>query len=319
MFITLLEELQEQIISHCPLNDVKNFSLTDSHHRNVLRKYIMVAISVPPSALPHNDPSLPLAKKISTWCHLRTLRLNTSHHVHHNVYRAIGGLPALRKLDLSSVKYVTDRDLGVLTESHAGCGVKELWLCKANVTSVGVARLTMLNTLSLVLCSGIGDDAMEEISKLTNLRSLRLIHCDAITGDGLALVCKLTNLRTLRISLSRDTPEDGRFDNLGALVHLEDLSIRARLSEVGFQQICSLPKLKILTLICPVIYDWAPLGQLTGLRELLVGGCCVRNEDFTDQVVKLNELAKLDISNAGRIPDHELSVLKRVHGPGMVL
>jgi len=64
MFIDLLAEIQEDILSYCPLEDIKNLSLTNSEHYKLLKEYLFYSVKIPESELDNASGKLENERKL---------------------------------------------------------------------------------------------------------------------------------------------------------------------------------------------------------------------------------------------------------------
>lgn len=178
-------------------------------------------------------------QQLHTMRSLRKLSLVNSGRLVNGV-RHLGGLPALRVLDLSSNKAYTGE---------------------------GLAALTQLRELSLNKCDAIQDRHLQVLHGLHQLETLRLYGCHKIKDPGFnRLFAKLPNLATLELAFcwwheghDLHWPEH--------LVHL-DLHESKRLVDAAIIAIPNKQGLRTLNLFqCLVLTDRS-LEALRGLTEL---------------------------------------------------
>merc|ERR1719309_118453 len=110
MFIHLMEELQEQILGHCCLADLKNLSQTNSEHYLTLRKYLNHTLNIPECDLRSRTFAAHLL------AYVKILRLNSVTYIPQDIYKAVSTIPHLNELDLRGVKKVTDSDVMVFSQ-----------------------------------------------------------------------------------------------------------------------------------------------------------------------------------------------------------
>merc|ERR1711962_455691 len=97
--INLMEELQEQILGYCHMNDLKNLSLTNTHHYLTMRKHLNTTLNIPE----HSIRTDTCAEQLLS-CEVKTLRLNSRSNIPENIYKAVSMILCLQHLDLRNVK-----------------------------------------------------------------------------------------------------------------------------------------------------------------------------------------------------------------------
>ena len=292
MFLHLLEELQEQAISHCHHNDLKNLSLTNKQHNRIVRKYLQRTIDIPE----RDTANQRLPKQLQTLHGTRILRFNGGFidmatqiknlkagqcQLSRDIYEAMSCMSGLEVLDLTKVK-VCDSDLFVLS----GCALKlkTLILQSSDITHEGISYLYFNDRISY--------------PTLRTLDKLVLTFCPRIDDEAMVKICSLLQLKTLHLALLKVVSDDG-FSHLSMLHKLEDLQVfYCRLGDSGFASVCGLPKLKILNISgCTKISNVAFTGiyNLVGLETLIIAGCAIGG--FTN-LSALRKLRTLDIGRS---------------------
>lgn len=192
-------------------------------------------------------------------------------------YRAIGGLPKLRKLTLYNQCTLTDETLAPLSALEAleeleidgakitdvgmkaFSSLKNLRKCtfyhvlgKEKFTGAGVAHLAELPRFESFGCGGssFNDEGLAACAKLPHLRELRIWHTMA-TDAGVAKLSGMTSLKIIHLG-PQFTPRitDAAVASLASIKSLETVSVmETRLSWAkSLSRMKDLPALKLLEL-----------------------------------------------------------------------
>ena len=167
--------------------------------------------------------------------------------------------------------------------------VSEVYTCvpTAHVRRQGIERLerlSVLQKLELVYCSGLSDVFVATIGHMSSLTTLNLLKSDGVTQAGLAALTTLSKLKHLDLTGCNDV-SDIVFFCLARLTRLESLILAncGTWSEEGIVSLTSLENLRLLD-----------LGYLnTPLTD----------ESLTGLTTGLSGLTSLDLSGAGNVTD----------------
>jgi hypothetical protein len=179
-----------------------------------------------------------------------------------------------------------------------------------------LAKLPKLAELHLH-AGNLGDEDLRLLAQLPQLRRLALWHATKVTGAGLAAVKQLQSL-----SLGEAALDAAGMRALAGLPELSELTLGRGIEPALCELLPTLPKLKRLRLIGglgDVGFDddclphvlltkvealqlcgrftrtgIATLSGLPSLKELVLGGCSLRDDDL-DGVAVLRSLQRLDL------------------------
>jgi RNA polymerase sigma factor (sigma-70 family) len=223
----------------------------------------------------------------------------------------LGRLRNLRSLDLMWSSSVSD--LSALSGLHSLTSLN-LGYCHGISDLSPLSGLGNLRYLNLEGCGGLRD--VSPLARLTDLQELNLGGCRIISG--VSALAKLSGLRSLT------APETATEDDLRAIANgckeLECLGLTGRAVMPGLSVAAEFSKLTSLHLsegpqyLSNPVSDLSSLGNLTGLRELVVRDC--RQVSDLSALAGLKELASLEVRDCPEVSDvsplSELKGLRRL-------
>ncbi|CAD7696171.1 unnamed protein product [Ostreobium quekettii] len=231
---------------------------------------------------------------------------------------------------VSSTCRLSDQGVARLAELT---GLKELCFsyCQGITdTAVTYVRsLTRLTRLGFVGCQ-ITDEGAEGLAQMSHLQDLDLNECDEITDDGVVALTGLTGLTRLGL-LSKDPFTSRKMSDSAvsfkSLPRLKELSLCGHFAcedVSALTDIATLASLHLWTCWCCTTYGLECLGELTGLKELVLISDAI--DVITDEVIwslgPLTQLTKLVVG--GCMSDfsdealHGLAVLPSLRELGLV-
>ncbi len=207
-----------------------------------------------------------------------------------------------RRADIDGMVYpLLPGDLKLLSNV---AGIVDINLDDTNVDDTMLLELGQLSRLETLRLSAtrITDEGLKVLAGLPNLKTLTLMDND-IDGSGLSNLRHTPQLTNLRIQThSGDTV----LPHLQDLNDLQMLSICAPITDVGIEQLTTLPKLRYLALIGTKVRaaGIAKLDASRSLTELRFDGGSIDDSDI-DSVAGLKSLKwmvfyQTRVTNAGR-------------------
>ena len=160
MFINLLPELREQILTYCSINDVRNLAQTSSEYNQELKGILFRIIDIPSSKSINER----LKTAVDNLQNTQVLRINFNH-LSQSSLEAINQLDNLLELKLYGSEQIDESKIHILCKGLAG-----------------------LKKLDVSGCSGVTDTWISHIAKLVRLEELLLSSSSEITDIGLSYI-----------------------------------------------------------------------------------------------------------------------------------
>merc|ERR1712062_326686 len=110
MLTSLLEELREEILNYCHIDDIKSLSLVNKEHNALLHPYLFHTVTIPGTVGQWNIENEKQTKKmIVGLIDTHVVRMPADHFdVPKHIYTSVSQLHHLRELHSSSWSNVTD-------------------------------------------------------------------------------------------------------------------------------------------------------------------------------------------------------------------
>ena len=189
----------------------------------------------------------------------------------------------------------------------------------ADKNNAAIAALAGLARVRSVVLAGSGatDRSLEKLGSLTTLRNLDLRDCP-LTNAGLSHLVTLCDLTALRLSgkSGATTIDDVGLEHIGKLTHLRALLLDYLwISEVGLRKLSDLTQLEELTLAQTLVRDdaIAPIARFSKLRKVRLARTGI-TASGVEELMKLENLEDLDLSEASQITDEALMYVGRLKG-----
>ena len=235
MFIELIDDVKDQILSYCRIVDLKNLSLTNRAYNEEMVPYLFHNVKLDLRYCREATPELlkSIAKIQETVVRLR-LSFNLFFHPFNPpaLCNALSSFVCLEELCLSSTGWT-----GVVYELEENE--------TADRTFSKLCRMNTLKTLKVEQCCNITDKGFSNMIELPRLKELHLINT-RLSDAGLIKVCELTTLEYLHIEGRKFITDQG-FCQISKLFQLKRLHIRCpEIGDLGFSKECELPSLEHL-------------------------------------------------------------------------
>ncbi len=195
--------------------------------------------------------------------------------IHDGDLAMLPNLGAIRRIDLSRCKNITDAALSRLQGASA---LETLLLAGTNITDAGLALAGMMTSLRTLDVSrtAITDAGLVHLGELGQLSSLSLEGTN-VSGSGLEQLRGLVSLRTL--DLRETFVWDRHLRHLGRLTSIDTLRLAfTPVGDAGLASLNGLSALRTLELhYCPLVTDAGikDLEALPGITRLTLYGASV--------------------------------------------
>ena len=273
MFIELIDDVKEQILSYCHIDDLKTISLTNRAYNEEMLPYLLHTVKIDLRSFRGARPEL-LKSVAKIRDMVVCLRLSFDHFsIPPAVCNAISSFQYLEELFLSSSEK-RNPIFFELAENET-----------ADRTFAKLCKVNTLKTLKVDECRSITDEGFSHITELSRLKELHLINTH-ISDVGLSKVCELTTFECLHIVASEGEPSkfitDQGFYQISKLFRLTQLHIKCpEVGDPGFSRVCELPSLECLHIGgCRriTVKGFSHMKNLTKLRRFDAVSCEVRDD-----------------------------------------
>jgi len=302
MFLDLLPELQEQVITYCSVRDLKNLSRTSWTCNKLMEPHLLHTVRIPDTVLAEGRGFLrtwKLKKKLTSRLQrTKVLRIAPQHHITKTVWKAVCSLHHLQEVDMS----YSDRELNVFMGSLCDGlpSLKSMNLTKTTITYDGCCHLTKLKSLeklSLGQCEGIDNATVASLSQVASLKYLDVSSCSNIVDVPFVDAKRVVGWEHL--VLTDTNVADQVMASLASATRLKTLDVsRCHITDHGIAAISHLHSLRELDVSGCRVGDRAcsHVSKLKELQVLNMNGCNVSNEGCS-MMRNLSNLTQLHLSN----------------------
>jgi hypothetical protein len=343
MISSLLPEILEVLFNHCATKDLKNLSLTDSMHNELLKEHLFRRVIVPEhmrterSVKNINDVADGLQSLAPLCEHIRCLSIHYplpredwqmatremwTQGLPMGFHQLLASFRQLEELRLEYVSFGEDVDFQVLVDSLTN--LKVLTFCNMRLDDGLcdlICGLPKLETLVIICMLGgiYGYDmehTMDKISTSKTLRSLRIVDpTGSITEEAFEHLCRMP-LRKLECGKWQTRKSKGiytyetnfAFSKLHMITTLEEFTLSnttydSRSGDDILHNVAMCGSLRVLKIHRCQKPVFSHIGHMEMLERLSVNFCLGFDDIALHDVSRLPRLKYLDVSNSARITD----------------
>jgi len=280
MFSELFPEIQERVLRYCSMEDLKNLSLANKEHRELLQPHMFHTVRVSESDFEDlkDDPQETNKQLEKLYSSKILLVVPDVKYTSLWTYTSISKLHHLRELNLDYCENVDSTCIHILCK-----GLLRLKVLKVSFSTISspecksISTLPVLEELYTCQCKGVDNEALSHLSTISTLKVLALRSCVNISDEG--------------------------FRSIGNLNRLEYLSVNdCSLTDTAFFYISSLKNLKKLdALDCEGLTDtgMSHLSGMRSLQELNVLWCSCLTNASVRHMSRMRSLSMLDVRWSG--------------------